>query len=79
MADLQNFATALAARYSGRYGGYPFVRFYGIWNESNFAQFLSPQFDAKGKIVGPKTYAKIAAAAYAGIKAGNSRGARGHR
>ena len=71
MADLQNFATALASRYSGRTPGYPFVRFYGIWNESNFAQFLSPQFDAKGNIVGPKTYAKIAAAAYAGIKAGN--------
>lgn len=73
MADLQNFATALASRYSGRTPGYPFVRFYGIWNESNFAQFLSPQFDAKGKIVGPRTYAKIAAAAYAGIKAGNSK------
>lgn len=70
-ADFQNFARALAARYSGRYPGYPFVRFFGIWNESNLATFLVPQFDAKGRIVSPRNYARIAAAGYAGIKAGN--------
>jgi hypothetical protein len=69
--DFQNFARALASRYSGRYPGYPFVRFYGIWNESNLGGFLSPQFNAKGKIVGPALYAKLAAAGYKGIKAGN--------
>ena len=49
------------------------MRFYSIWNESNLQLFLAPQFDAKGKSVAPRNYAKIAAAAYAGIKAGNSR------
>ena len=51
--------------------GYPFVRFYGIWNESNLGNFLAPQFDENGKIVSPAAYAKLAAAGYAGIKAGS--------
>jgi hypothetical protein len=71
MNDMRQFAQALAARYSGRNAGYPFVRFYGIWNESNLGQFLSPQFGPNGSIIGPAAYAKLAAAAYAGIKAGN--------
>jgi len=71
--DFRQFAQAIAARYSGRYAGYPFVRFFGIWNESNLGQFLSPQFSSAGKIVGPAAYARLAAAAYAGIKAGNRR------
>ena len=73
MADLQNFAHALSARYSGRYRGYPFVRFYTVWNESNLGQFLSPQYDSKGKAVAPAIYARMYRAAYAGIKSGNSR------
>jgi hypothetical protein len=73
MSDFQNFARALAARYSGRYAGYPFVRFFGIWNESNLAPFLSPQFNAQGKIVSAAAYAKLAAAGYAGIKSGNAK------
>lgn len=71
MADFQAFGQALATRYSGRTAGYPFVRFYGIWNESNLATFLQPQFDAAGKIVSPALYARLAAAGYAGIKAGS--------
>ena len=47
------------------------MRFYGIWNESNLGQFLSPQFNSSGKIVSPAAYAKLAAAGYAGIKAGS--------
>ena len=70
-SDLQDFAQAIASRYSGRYPGYPFVRFFGIWNESNLSTFLRPQFDASGRIVGPAIYARLAAAGYAGIKAGN--------
>ena len=35
------------SRYSGRFPGYPFVRFYTVWNESNLGQFLSPQYVAK--------------------------------
>ena len=73
MGDLASFARALASRYSGRFPGYPFVRYYTIWNESNLGQFLSPQYDAKGKPVGPAIYAKLYRAAYTGIKAGNSR------
>jgi Cellulase (glycosyl hydrolase family 5) len=72
-STLQNFAKALASRYSGRFQGYPFVRYFTVWNESNLGQFLSPQYDAKGKPVGPAIYAKLFRAAYAGIKAGNSR------
>ncbi len=72
LSDLTAFARAVASRYSGRYSGYPYVRFYSIWNESNLQLFLAPQFDAKGKSVAPRNYAKLAAAAYAGIKAGNS-------
>jgi cellulase (glycosyl hydrolase family 5) len=71
MADFQNFARAVATRYNGRRAGYPFVRFYGIWNESNLGNFLAPQFNSAGKIVSPAAYAKLAAAGYAGIKAGS--------
>jgi len=71
--DLGNFAKALASRYSGRFNGYPFVRYYSVWNESNLGQFLSPQYDKKGKPVAPAIYAKMFRAAYAGIKAGNPR------
>ena len=71
MSDLTAFSRAVASRYSGRFAGIPFVRFYSIWNESNLQLFLAPQFDAKGKSVAPRNYARLAAAAYAGIKAGN--------
>src|SRR5262249_6008546 len=66
--DLRDFAHALAARYSGRHPGYPFVRFYSVWNEPNAAQFLSPQFDGAGRPVAPRVYASVVAAAYGGIK-----------
>jgi hypothetical protein len=73
MADFRNFARAVATRYNGRRPGFPFVRFYGIWNESNLGNFLAPQFDSKGKIVSPKAYAKLAAAGYTGIKTASPR------
>jgi hypothetical protein len=71
LSDLTTFAKALAARYSGRYPGYPEVRMYAIWNESNLEQFLAPQYDSAGNPVAPANYAKLYRAAYAGIKAGN--------
>jgi hypothetical protein len=71
LSDLTAFTTALASRYSGRFPGYPHVRFYAVWNEPNLNQFLSPQFDRRGKSVGPRNYARLFAAAYAGIKRGN--------
>jgi Cellulase (glycosyl hydrolase family 5) len=71
LSDLTTFSRAVASRYSGRYVGYPFVRFWSVWNEPNLNLFLSPQFNAAGKSVAPANYARIYTAAYAGIKAGN--------
>jgi hypothetical protein len=72
MRDFQNFAQAVASRYSGRFSGYPYVRFFSIWNESNLGTFLRPQFDKKGRIVSTRTYAKLAKAGYTGLKKGNA-------
>ena len=71
LADLTAFARAIASRYSGRFNGYPFVRFWGVWNEPNLQLFLAPQFNARGRSVAPANYARLYAAAYKGIKAGN--------
>ena len=71
LADLTAFARAIASRYSGRYPGFPFVRFWSVWNEPNLNQFLTPQFNSRGKSVAPANYAKLYAAAYAGLRAGN--------
>jgi len=69
-ADWQTFCKAVASRYSGRFPGYPFVKFYSVWNEPNLNQFLAPQF-TNGKPSSPAIYAKLYRAAYAGIKAGS--------
>lgn len=71
LADFTSFARAISSRYSGRYAGYPFVRFWTVWNEPNLQLFLTPQFNARGQSVAPANYARLAAAAYSGIKAGN--------
>jgi hypothetical protein len=71
VADFTSFSRAIGSRYSGRFMGYPFVRFWSIWNEPNLQQFLAPQFDSRGRSVAPANYAKLAAAAYTGLKAGN--------
>jgi hypothetical protein len=73
LADLTNFARAVANRYNGTHPGLPFVQFYGVWNESNLGQFLTPQYDKNNKPVSPFIYANLYRAAYAGIKAGNPR------
>jgi hypothetical protein len=73
LADLRDFARAIADRYSGRHAGYPYVGRYSIWNEPNLEIFLSPQFDKTGKIVSPRTYAGLYKAGYNGIKAANSK------
>jgi cellulase (glycosyl hydrolase family 5) len=73
MADITGFARALASRYSGRNPGYPYVRFFSVWNEPNLQQFLAPTYSSKGKPVSPFTYAKLYRAAYKGLKAGNAR------
>jgi hypothetical protein len=73
MSDLQAFSQALAARYSGRFPGYPYVAFYSLWNEPNLAQFLAPAYGPSGKPASPAVYASMAKAFIAGIKAGNSK------
>lgn len=70
-AALEQFATALADRYSGRHSGYPAVRLFSAWNEPNLEQFLAPQFDSAGRSVGPTLYAPLARAVYEGVKRGN--------
>jgi hypothetical protein len=62
--DFADFARAVAARYSGANPGYPFARFFSIWNEPNSERFL----DAADP---PAAYAALAAAGYAGVKAGS--------
>jgi hypothetical protein len=70
LADMTNFARALATRYSGRNRALPFVRFYSVWNEPNLQLFLAPQYAGK-RSVGPGLYARLYRAAYAGLKAGS--------
>ena len=71
VADFTAFARAISSRYSGRYQGYPFVRFWSVWNEPNLQLFLAPQFDARGRSLAPRNYARLYAAAHSGLKAGN--------
>jgi hypothetical protein len=60
--DFGRFAEAVATRYSGHIAGYPFARFFSIWNEPNTPRFLlaADPVDA---------YARLAAAGYDGVKA----------
>jgi Cellulase (glycosyl hydrolase family 5) len=69
--SLEDFAFALADRYSGRHAGYPAVRLFSAWNEPNLEQFLAPQFDASGQSVSPGLYATIARSIYDGVKRAN--------
>jgi hypothetical protein len=71
LSDITAFARALSSRYSGRNAGFPFVRFYSVWNEPNLEQFLAPTYNGKGKPVSPFTYAKLYRAVYGGLKAGS--------
>jgi hypothetical protein len=73
VSDFRAFTEAIASRYSGRFEGYPFVRFWTVWNEPNLQLFLKPQFDRRGRSVAPRNYAKLYAAGYEGIKSGNPR------
>jgi len=64
--DFREFTRAVALRYSGLFPGYPFARFISIWNEPNSPRFLAGDDRAAA-------YAKLAAAGYAGVKAGSRR------
>jgi len=71
LRDLTNFAFMLAQRYDGENPGKGVVSMWSVWNEPNLHQFLTPQYNAKGKIVSPGEYARLYKAAYAGIKRAN--------
>jgi Cellulase (glycosyl hydrolase family 5) len=49
------FATALATRYDGAYGGLPRIRSFEVWNEPNLNLYLTPQV-AGGVDVSPGVY-----------------------
>lgn len=67
---LGKFCGVLAARYNGR-GGRPPVTLFSVWNEPNLAQFLSPQYDRKGRDLAPHLYAGMVRSCYTAIKAAN--------
>ena len=72
VADFGNFSRAIASRYSGRFDGIsvrPILVRSGT--SRTFSSSSAPQFDARGRSVAPANYAKLAAAAYTGLKAGN--------
>jgi hypothetical protein len=62
VSDFAAFAHAVAARYSGRYPGLPFARFFSVWNEPNAPAFLSAPDPVRA-------YAGLAEAGYSAIKA----------
>src|SRR5262249_24694546 len=70
VSTLTQFAQMLATRYNGSKPGVGTVRMFSVWNEPNLGLFLAPQYQ-EGKIVSPRIYRKLYAAAYAGIKSGN--------
>jgi hypothetical protein len=67
-----HFAAAVAARYSGKLGGLPRVKFYEAWNEPNYGlTHLAPQW-RKGKPYGVELYRKLLNAMYNEVKAVSS-------
>lgn len=66
-AALEAFAKAVAARYSGRFGGLPRVHYFQGLNEPNLTLFFLPQFNGS-TAVSPNLYRHLINAFYAGIK-----------
>jgi hypothetical protein len=72
---LEEFAKALAARYSGSYPdpllpgqSLPRVRYFEAWNEPNLDTYLNPQWEGN-EWVGPSLYRGLLNAFYSGVKA----------
>jgi hypothetical protein len=64
---LGQFAQALAKRYSGSLPGLPRVKYFQAWNEPNFEQYLSPQWNGK-QPASPGIYRNMLNAFYNGVK-----------
>jgi hypothetical protein len=62
-----DFAHALAQRYSGTFGNLPRVRYFEPWAEPNLPSLLESQYQ-HGRAVSPEIYGRIANAFYAGVK-----------
>jgi hypothetical protein len=65
---LADFATALARRFSGGFGGLPRVRYWQGLNEPNLSLYFLPQFE-DGRAVSADLYRPAANAFYAAVKA----------
>ena len=65
------FAEAVGRRYSGSYsdgsGTLPMVKYFEVWNEPNYAGFLTPQYEG-GRPFAPDHYRRMLNAFYAGLK-----------
>jgi hypothetical protein len=64
---LQEFATALARRYSGTFMDLPRVQYYQVLNEPNLHLFFLPQF-RDGRPVSPELYLNLVNSFSAGVK-----------
>lgn len=65
-AALADFATALARRYDGDYGGLPAVRFWQGLNEPNLSYFFFPQLEG-ARARSPTLYRALANSFYAAV------------
>jgi hypothetical protein len=72
VGPLENFAHAIATRYSGSYGGLPRVRLFQLWAEPNLNTRLSPQF-RNGHLSAPKHYRSMLNAFYKGVHSAKRR------
>lgn len=63
-----DFATALATRYSGRFGDLPRVRYFQAQNEPNLYLYFRPQF-RRGRDVSPALYRVLLNRFYSAVKA----------
>src|SRR5512139_1716149 len=69
-SDLAHFMQAVAARYSGHFGGLPAAQAIEVWNEVNSSDWLNPQFQGTTAL-SPDYYRSMLNASYPAIKAVN--------
>lgn len=75
--ELNDFAFAIASRYSGNVAGVPRIRRWQVWNEPNGSGYLNPQYNtplsqpvtANSRPLSPDIYRGMVNAASAGIHA----------
>jgi hypothetical protein len=70
-AELANFATAAARRYSGSFANLPRVQYWQGLNEPNLTLFFFPQFNTEGKGLSADFYRPLINSFYTAIKSVN--------